>query len=43
LLTLYITPVYYVYIEGLRLRLARKRPHAEPRRDVHDAQGVPAA
>jgi HAE1 family hydrophobic/amphiphilic exporter-1 len=23
--TLYITPVYYVYIEGLRLRLARRR------------------
>jgi HAE1 family hydrophobic/amphiphilic exporter-1 len=43
LLTLYITPVYYVYIEGLRLRLARQRPHVEPRRDVHDVQGVPAA
>jgi hydrophobic/amphiphilic exporter-1 (mainly G- bacteria), HAE1 family len=29
LLTLYITPVYYVYIEGLRLRLAKsKSPHA---------------
>jgi HAE1 family hydrophobic/amphiphilic exporter-1 len=25
LLTLYITPVYYVYIEGLRMRLARRR------------------
>jgi hydrophobic/amphiphilic exporter-1 (mainly G- bacteria), HAE1 family len=25
LLTLYITPVYYVYIEGLRLKLARRR------------------
>jgi HAE1 family hydrophobic/amphiphilic exporter-1 len=25
LLTLYITPVYYVYIEGLRLRLARRK------------------
>jgi HAE1 family hydrophobic/amphiphilic exporter-1 len=25
LLTLYITPVYYVYIEGARLRLARRR------------------
>jgi HAE1 family hydrophobic/amphiphilic exporter-1 len=24
LLTLYITPVYYVVIEGLRLRLARR-------------------
>ncbi len=31
LLTLYITPVYYVYIEGLRLRLARRKaPDAEP-------------
>jgi hypothetical protein len=28
LLTLYITPVYYVYIEGLRLRLARRRQAA---------------
>jgi hydrophobic/amphiphilic exporter-1 (mainly G- bacteria), HAE1 family len=37
LLTLYITPVYYVYIEGARLWLARRRqaPAAEPRRDVH--------
>src|SRR5205823_5804577 len=26
LLTLYITPVYYVYIEGARLWLAGKRP-----------------
>jgi HAE1 family hydrophobic/amphiphilic exporter-1 len=26
LLTLYITPVYYVVIEGLRLRLARRSP-----------------
>ena len=43
LLTLYITPVYYVYIERLRLRLARKRPHVETRRDVHDVQGAPAA
>jgi HAE1 family hydrophobic/amphiphilic exporter-1 len=29
LLTLYITPVYYVYIEGLRLRLARRRASRE--------------
>jgi HAE1 family hydrophobic/amphiphilic exporter-1 len=29
LLTLYITPVYYVYIEGLRLRLARRRAARE--------------
>jgi HAE1 family hydrophobic/amphiphilic exporter-1 len=26
LLTLYITPVYYVYIEGLRQRLTRRHP-----------------
>jgi HAE1 family hydrophobic/amphiphilic exporter-1 len=25
LLTLYITPVYYVYIEGMRARLSRRR------------------
>src|SRR5262249_36136380 len=36
LLTLYITPVYYVYIEGARLRLAKRAP-AEARRDVHIA------
>jgi HAE1 family hydrophobic/amphiphilic exporter-1 len=39
LLTLYITPVYYVYIEGARLWLAnRRRAHVtEPRRDMHGA------
>ena len=39
LLTLYITPVYYMYIEGARLWLAnRKRVPAETtRRDVHGA------
>jgi hydrophobic/amphiphilic exporter-1 (mainly G- bacteria), HAE1 family len=39
LLTLYITPVYYVYIEGARLWLAgRRRTAVEPaRRDVHGA------
>jgi HAE1 family hydrophobic/amphiphilic exporter-1 len=38
LLTLYITPVYYVYIENLRLRLARRRdPHAD--REVAVAAG----
>ena len=26
LLTLYITPVYYVYIEGARLKLSKRRP-----------------
>ena len=43
LLTLYITPVYYVYIEGARLWLAgRGRAKAESaRRDVHGAP-VPA-
>jgi HAE1 family hydrophobic/amphiphilic exporter-1 len=42
LLTLYITPVYYVYIESARLRLARRhqKPVHEARRDVH---GAPAA
>jgi HAE1 family hydrophobic/amphiphilic exporter-1 len=40
LLTLYITPVYYVYIEGARLWLARRHVAAsDPGRDVH---GVPA-
>jgi HAE1 family hydrophobic/amphiphilic exporter-1 len=37
LLTLYITPVYYVYIEGARLRLARRKPAA------HEDTYVPAA
>jgi HAE1 family hydrophobic/amphiphilic exporter-1 len=39
LLTLYITPVYYVYIEGARLWLAGRRPvpAAAVRRDVHGA------
>jgi hydrophobic/amphiphilic exporter-1 (mainly G- bacteria), HAE1 family len=42
LLTLYITPVYYVYIENVRLWLARRRVRTEvavaghaTRRDVH--------
>jgi HAE1 family hydrophobic/amphiphilic exporter-1 len=30
LLTLYITPVYYVYIEGARLRMMRQRAGAGP-------------
>jgi HAE1 family hydrophobic/amphiphilic exporter-1 len=40
LLTLYITPVYYVYIEGARLWLARRRKATAAdtaRRDVHGA------
>ncbi len=41
LLTLYITPVYYVYIEGARLWLASRghKPAVEPVR--HDVHGVP--
>ena len=39
LLTLYITPVYYVYIESARMRLARRRGQVpvDARRDVHAA------
>ena len=39
LLTLYITPVYYVYIENTRLWLAgrKTKPAAVPRREVHGA------
>ena len=41
LLTLYITPVYYIYIEGARLWLASRghKAVAEPVR--HDVHGVP--
>ncbi|MBI3492912.1 MAG: efflux RND transporter permease subunit [Acidobacteria bacterium] len=39
LLTLYITPVYYVYIESARQRLARRRAPVTSPLDVH---GVPA-
>jgi hydrophobic/amphiphilic exporter-1 (mainly G- bacteria), HAE1 family len=44
LLTLYITPVYYVYIEGARLWLANRggAEHVEPRRDVHAPAAEPA-
>jgi HAE1 family hydrophobic/amphiphilic exporter-1 len=31
LLTLYITPVYYVYIEGARLRMTKRRKEAPVR------------
>ena len=41
LLTLYITPVYYVYIEGLRLRLARRRTAREPREIPAAAEATP--
>jgi HAE1 family hydrophobic/amphiphilic exporter-1 len=38
LLTLYITPVYYVYIENARMWLAKRREApADGRRDVHAA------
>jgi hydrophobic/amphiphilic exporter-1 (mainly G- bacteria), HAE1 family len=37
-LTLYITPVYYVYIEGARQRLARRRPAS-----VKAPTGIPEA
>ncbi len=44
LLTLYITPVYYLYIENARLRLARRRQPAaaDARRDVHAAPAAEA-
>ena len=42
LLTLYITPVYYVYIEGARLRLARRRASAAGR-DIFPSARQPAA
>jgi hydrophobic/amphiphilic exporter-1 (mainly G- bacteria), HAE1 family len=41
LLTLYITPVYYVYIEGARLWLARRgHAAAEPERGRHPGRDV---
>jgi HAE1 family hydrophobic/amphiphilic exporter-1 len=44
LLTLYITPVYYVYIERARLRLAARRAkHAKPARDAHAPSESPIA
>jgi HAE1 family hydrophobic/amphiphilic exporter-1 len=44
LLTLYITPVYYVYIESARQRLARRRPAAvaEARLAASDADAAVA-
>jgi HAE1 family hydrophobic/amphiphilic exporter-1 len=43
LLTLYITPVYYVYIEGARLWLARRKTTAEPELAHEGAHAQPAA
>ena len=37
LLTLYITPVYYVYIEGARLRFIRRRAKALTQSDTSQA------
>jgi HAE1 family hydrophobic/amphiphilic exporter-1 len=42
LLTLYITPVYYVYIENARLRLMRKRAAEAPDAD-HAPEHAPVA
>jgi hydrophobic/amphiphilic exporter-1 (mainly G- bacteria), HAE1 family len=39
LLTLYITPVFYVYVEGLRLRLAKRRA-ARAQHPVHGAEAT---
>jgi hydrophobic/amphiphilic exporter-1 (mainly G- bacteria), HAE1 family len=39
LLTLYITPVYYVYVEGLRLRLAKRRA-ARAQHPIHGAEAT---
>src|SRR6185436_19426147 len=41
LLTLYITPVYYVYIEGTRLKLSNRRK-AKSREEVPDLKPKPA-
>jgi hydrophobic/amphiphilic exporter-1 (mainly G- bacteria), HAE1 family len=43
LLTLYITPVYYVYIENARLRVMRRRQAAVDREDaiVTEAGSLP--
>ena len=44
LLTLYITPVYYVYIERGRQRLAARRSkRAAPRPDAHAPSESPIA
>jgi HAE1 family hydrophobic/amphiphilic exporter-1 len=39
LLTLYITPVYYVYIENARLRVVRRRTQESP--DPHVTESTP--
>ena len=42
LLTLYITPVYYVYIENARLRLMRKRAHESDDPIVTQSEPLPS-
>ena len=42
LLTLYITPVYYVYIENARLRLTRKSGHESDEPIVTQSQPLPS-
>jgi HAE1 family hydrophobic/amphiphilic exporter-1 len=42
LLTLYITPVYYVYIEGARLRLASRKRHPAGPHDAYAEAGAAA-
>jgi hydrophobic/amphiphilic exporter-1 (mainly G- bacteria), HAE1 family len=41
LLTLYITPVYYVYIENARLRVTRKRTHESGEPIVTESSPLP--
>jgi hydrophobic/amphiphilic exporter-1 (mainly G- bacteria), HAE1 family len=41
LLTLYITPVYYVYIERARQRLASRRSHRALPQDAHTPSESP--
>ena len=40
LLTLYITPVYYVYIENFRHRVMRKRRAEQPALDAHSSPSM---
>jgi HAE1 family hydrophobic/amphiphilic exporter-1 len=41
LLTLYITPVYYVYIENARLRFTRRRQAEQPDVPPSTSQALP--
>jgi HAE1 family hydrophobic/amphiphilic exporter-1 len=42
LLTLYVTPVFYISMERLRQRLARRRPGPGRRRDEGEPEARPA-